>query len=57
MADFKPFGAAVNKKLQELAQNELFVTINGDTLYEIYLAAFPPGTNPMFRIKALEGAA
>lgn len=48
MADFKPFGAAVNKKLQQLAQNELFVTINGDTLYEIYLAA---------RIKALEGAA
>ena len=27
MADFKPFGAAVNKKLQELTQNELFVTI------------------------------
>ena len=51
MADFKPFGAAVNKKLQELAKNELFATINGDTLYEIYLAAFPPGTNPMFRTK------
>ena len=51
MADFKPFGAAVNKKLQQLAQNELFVTINGDTLYEIYLASFPPGTNPMFRTK------
>jgi len=48
MADFKPFGAAVNKKLQELAKNELFVTINGDKLYEIYLAS---------RIKALEGTA
>lgn len=49
MTDFKPFAQAVKQRFDELSKHELFVTLDGDTLWEQYLAAFPAGTNPIFR--------
>lgn len=46
--DFKPFAAAVHARYTELAKNELFVADVGD-IFASYLAAFPEGTNPIFR--------
>lgn len=45
---FEDFAKAVSTRFQELSQGELFVTDAPD-LWEAYLAAFPEGTNPMFR--------
>lgn len=50
MSDFKPFAAAVHAQYELMAKHELFVVdINPDDLYAAYLAAFPEGTNPIFR--------
>ncbi len=50
MSDFKPFAAAVHAKFNEMSQGEMFVAnIAPDLLYEQYLAAFPDGSNPIFR--------
>lgn len=50
MADFKIFANAVNKQFNAMSGGELFRTsASGDALFEAYLAAFPAGTNPMFR--------
>lgn len=48
---FKTFGKAVNEKFKNLAKQEtLFVAdINGQELWEAYLAAFPEGTNPVYK--------
>lgn len=46
--NFRPFAVAVAARLETLKQRELYVVDVGD-LFETYLAAFPEGTNPIFR--------
>lgn len=47
---FHYFGKAVQAQFDMMSKGELFtVDITGDALYEAYQAAFPAGTNPMFR--------
>lgn len=50
MSDFKKFSQAVHAQYAEMAKGELFtIAINPDELYAAYLAAFPEGSNPIFR--------
>lgn len=50
MSNFKPFSQAVHTQFTAMSKHELFVVdVSGDALYEAYLAAFPEGTNPIFR--------
>lgn len=50
MSNFKPFAAAFAKQWDSMSANELYrVNLSGDALWELYLASFPDGTNPMFR--------
>lgn len=47
---FKTFAAAVGKRFTELSKGELF-TVDVTDLFASYLAAFPEGTNPIFRVR------
>jgi len=47
---FKPFGEAVQLRFMEMSEGELFV-VKADDIFERYLAAFPPGSNPMYRVR------
>ncbi len=47
-ADFKIFSRAVHQRYELLAKNELFV-VDVENIFDSYLAAFPQGTNPIFR--------
>lgn len=50
MSDFSKFSEAAAKQFAEMSQHELFtVAITGDEMWAAYLAAFPEGTNPIFR--------
>jgi len=49
MADFKPFSKLVHDRFALLSKNELFITVDGDAVWEKYLAAFPEGTNPLYK--------
>lgn len=50
MDNFSVFAQAVEARFNQLAQQPLFVTdVTGDQLWDAYLAAFPTGTNPLFR--------
>ncbi len=49
MADFHPFAVAVNQQFVHLSKGELFTTEGEDDLFEVYLMAFPAGTDPIFR--------
>ena len=52
MSNFKAFAFMVNKQWNSLSANELFRTdVGGDELVELYLASFPEGTNPIFRVR------
>jgi hypothetical protein len=52
MGNFTPFGTAVAKHFAAMSNRELFrVNISGDDLWAAYLAAFPEGTNPIFRTR------
>lgn len=52
MTDFKPFSQAVRAKFDSLSQKELFtVNIDGDVLWNIYLDAFPAGTNEVYKTR------
>lgn len=52
MFNFKPFAAAFAKQWDSMSANELFRTdVGGDELVELYLASFPEGTNPIFRVR------
>lgn len=48
-ADFAPFAEAINTRFAELSTGELYVVDLDDTLFEKYLAAFPAGTDLLFR--------
>lgn len=50
MSNFIHFGEAVQAQFELMSKHELFVVdINPDDLYDAYQAAFPPGTNEIFR--------
>jgi len=50
MDNFDRFAALVAKNFDQMSKKELFVTVNDrDTVWDAYLAAFPEGTNPIFR--------
>jgi hypothetical protein len=49
MADFKPFSKLVHDRFTLLSKNELFVTVDGNAVWEKYLASFPDGTNPIYK--------
>ena len=48
--NFNTFKQAVAKQFNRMAQHQLFTTsVEKDELWALYLAAFPEGTNPMYR--------
>lgn len=47
---FKTFAAAVGKRLTDLSKVELY-TVDVTDLFATYLAAFPVGTDPLFRVR------
>ena len=48
--DFNKFKTAVAKQFQAMSKHQLFrVDVSGDDLWDRYLAAFPEGTNPIYR--------
>ena len=47
---FKTFSQAVHARYTKLAEGELFIVDVLD-IYDSYLAAFPEGTNPIFRTR------
>lgn len=50
MSEFLKFSQVVHAQYAEMATHELFqVSIDKDVFYAAYLAAFPEGTNPIFR--------
>lgn len=49
MSNFTSFAQAVHARLTELSKQEMFTTVTGDDLWATYLAAFPPGTDPIFK--------
>lgn len=50
MSNFKPFADIIAKHWATLSAQELYRTdVSGDELWDLYLASFPEGTNPMFR--------
>ena len=49
MSDFRVFATAVAERFKKLSNDELYVTVDGDDLWAAYLAAFPPGTNEIYR--------
>lgn len=51
MTDFQPFAKKINKRFTEMSAGELFVTVDGDELWRHYLAAFPEGTNPIYKVR------
>lgn len=51
MSSFSNFAQAVKKQFDELSKNELFVTASGQSVYEMYLASFPEGTDPIYKTR------
>lgn len=52
MSQFRAFANAVAAQFAALSQSELYRTaISGDDLWALYLASFPPGTNPIYRVR------
>ena len=50
MSDFSRFAIQIKQRFDLLSQHELYVTVpDGNQVWEKYLAAFPEGTNPIFR--------
>lgn len=52
MPDFLPFAEAVNRRLKELTESpgpSRLLRVDAPNLFDTYLAAFPEGTNPIFR--------
>jgi hypothetical protein len=47
--EFAEFGKMVSDRLDSFATGEIFVTVDGDALWNVYLAAFPEGSNPMYK--------
>lgn len=51
--DFPKFATIVAHRFDQLSKNELYVVnVARDELFELYLASFPSGTNPIFRVRS-----
>jgi hypothetical protein len=48
VTDFRTFADAINRRFEAMSEGELYV-VDSDDVWPTYLAAFPEGTNPMFR--------
>lgn len=52
MSNFKAFAAKVERQWAAMSVHELYrVAIPGDEMRSAYLAAFPEGTNPIYRVR------
>jgi len=52
LMNFKPFMAAVAAQFAAMSKHELYrLSTPGDKIWELYLGAFPPGTDPIFKTK------
>ncbi len=52
MSDFKPFAQSVYTRFNQMSAHELFVVdLSGDEVWEAYLAAFPDGTNRLYKTR------
>lgn len=53
MSEFKQFAAVVAERFAKMVETgDLFRTnVGADNLWDAYLAAFPEGTNPIFRVR------
>lgn len=50
MSEFKPFAVVVNNNVLGMSATGLFMTnTDKDALWDLYLASFPEGTNPLYR--------
>lgn len=50
MSQFHKFAALVHARYSEMVKHELFVVGDDNRAFEaVYLAAFPPGTNPVYK--------
>lgn len=47
--EFPKFARIVNKSFLDLVESTVYETGPGDALWEAYIAAFPAGTNPIFK--------
>ncbi|BCH33182.1 hypothetical protein MesoLjLc_51120 [Mesorhizobium sp. L-8-10] len=50
MSDFHLFAKAVEARFWAMAADELYV-VDASNLFDTYLASFPAGTNPLFRVR------
>lgn len=48
--DFPAFAKAIEKHYRDLSAGELFVVDSPD-IFDVYLASFPEGTNPIYRVR------
>ncbi|WP_051356396.1 YfaP family protein [Azorhizobium doebereinerae] len=48
--EFHDFANAIERRFREMAGGELYAVDAGD-LFSVYLAAYPDGTNPIFRVR------
>ena len=49
MSDFSTFAQAVRAKFEQMTKQDLFIIdTDKDTLFGLYLASFPDGTNPIY---------
>lgn len=49
MSDFSAFAQAVRAKFEQMSKQDLFIIdTDKDTLFGLYLASFPDGTNPIY---------
>lgn len=52
MSNFPVFAKAIKERFDLLSKEELYtVQVGRDELFELYLASFPEGTNPIFRVR------
>lgn len=49
MSDFRPFAKDVATRYTAMTERELYVAGSGDAAWEAYLAAFPAGTDPIYK--------
>lgn len=49
MSDFHSFASSVKTRFDHMSKGELYVTIDGNAVWEKYLASFPEGTNPIYK--------
>lgn len=51
MSEFHVFGQKVHERFRAMSEGELYAA-QADDLFDLYLGSFPPGTNPIFRVRS-----